>query len=246
MSACGPWRHFKDLQEPRAEVHTWCDASWAGCNSTMKSTSGGVIHIESHTLRTCSKSQSTIALPSAELERYAMARAASESLGMATLLAEFGKTAGVVIHVDAGAALGIARREGLWGLRHLQTNAFWRQSQSIKKFFRMAKVDGSNNRTDVLTKCVPRDMGEKHIMAISCEFRDGSFETAAQLHSLMRKERQLKHQLRNVGSKWQVLLAQRRDAIPFKIHIDFIIKTAESRSHIELRTGIGNLRDKIH
>ena len=149
-----------------------------------------------HTLCTYSKTQSNVALSSAESELYAMVRAASESLGISTLMKDFGQSAGIVIHVDASAALGIAQREGLGMLRHLQTNVLWLQSQAIKKAIRMAKVDGSKNPADMLTKCLPRDLSERHVKAINCAFQEGRAETAAQLHSLRRRERQLKHELR--------------------------------------------------
>ena len=70
------WKfHWQGQNE---QLQVWCDANWAGCRTTKKSTSGGVIQIGEHTLRTYSKTHSNIALSSAESKLYAMVKAVSE------------------------------------------------------------------------------------------------------------------------------------------------------------------------
>ena len=55
-------------QGPLKTVVGWSDSDWAGCPETRKSTSGGVIMIGSHVIRTWSTTQSVIATSSGEAE----------------------------------------------------------------------------------------------------------------------------------------------------------------------------------
>ena len=74
-----------------------------------------------------------------------MVNAASEGLGIMAMIQEFGRTVKLVMHVDASAALGIAQREGLGKLKHVQTHDLWLQSQAVKRALRMSKVDGTKS-----------------------------------------------------------------------------------------------------
>ena len=65
-----------------------------------------------HLLTTYSRTQSTIALSSAEAELYATVHGASEGLGMAAIALDFGKAVVPWMYVDAPAAIGIAQRKG--------------------------------------------------------------------------------------------------------------------------------------
>ena len=56
------------LQSRESELEGFSDSDWAGCRRTGKSTSGGVIKIGEHFLNAWSKTQSIIALSSAESE----------------------------------------------------------------------------------------------------------------------------------------------------------------------------------
>ena len=57
-----------DWQDPITNITSYSDSDWAGDKKTRKSTSGGVITIGSHYIKSWSKSQSVIALSSAEAE----------------------------------------------------------------------------------------------------------------------------------------------------------------------------------
>ena len=78
-----------------------------------------------HVIRVYSKTQSVIALSSAESEFYATTKSATESIGMVALLKDFGMTKTIVMEVDASAALGVIERKGIGRIRHLQTGALW-------------------------------------------------------------------------------------------------------------------------
>ena len=83
-------------------------------------------------IKSYSKTQSLIALSSAESELYAMVRAAAEALGIAAMIKDFGSEAKIHFFVDATAALGVAQRQGIGKIRHLQTNCLWIQDKAIK------------------------------------------------------------------------------------------------------------------
>ena len=59
----------------------------------------------SHPIRTLSKTQSTIALKSAEAELFGGAKTACETLGIASILKDLGQDAKLRMHMDASAAL---------------------------------------------------------------------------------------------------------------------------------------------
>lgn len=162
-----PW------QQEGEPIIAHSDANWAGCKVRRKSTSGATIHIGKHLIKTYSKTQSLIALSSAESELYAMVRASAESLGIMALLEDFGKNAMIQFYVGASAALGVAQRHGIGKIRHLQTNCLWIQEKAVKQAIKYIKVHGSLNPADINTKNVSRELIDKHVAAMGCCFRDG-------------------------------------------------------------------------
>ena len=69
-----PW------QEESKMITTYTDSDWAGCVKTARSTSGGILTMGGHVIKTYAKQQKVIALSSAEAELYAMVAASAESL----------------------------------------------------------------------------------------------------------------------------------------------------------------------
>ena len=105
-----------------------------------------------HVVKAWSKTQSLVALSSAESEFYATVKAATESMGVLAMLEDFREKATVRMHVDASAALGVIQRQGIGKIRHLATSALWIQSQQLRKVLSFAKVLGTLNPEDVFTK----------------------------------------------------------------------------------------------
>ena len=58
-------------------VNVWTDTDYAGCVETRKSTSGGLIMLGQHMVKSWSNTQSVLALSSGEAEYYGMVRGAS-------------------------------------------------------------------------------------------------------------------------------------------------------------------------
>ena len=71
-------------------VKTYSDADWAGCKQSRKSTTGGCIAIGTHIIKGWSKTQSLIALSSAESELYAILKASAETLGVMAMMKDLG------------------------------------------------------------------------------------------------------------------------------------------------------------
>ena len=67
------------------EVHVYTDSDWAGCRRTRKSTSGGMIMIGEHVIKSWSRTQKAITLSSGEAELVALVAGMSEGLGIRAL-----------------------------------------------------------------------------------------------------------------------------------------------------------------
>ena len=133
-------------------VNTYSDADWAGCRETRKSTTGGCIKIGDHNVKGWSKIQALIALPSGESEFYASLKAAAETLGILSMLTDFGWKMHGEVWGDASAALGIINRNGLGKTRHLDTGLLWIQQIAAEQIFKFGKVLGANGPADLFTK----------------------------------------------------------------------------------------------
>ena len=78
-------------QERASTMKVFSDADWAGCRRTRKSTSGGVLMIGSHYIKSWSSTQRSIALSSGESELLAAVKASSELIGALQLGEDWGK-----------------------------------------------------------------------------------------------------------------------------------------------------------
>lgn len=80
-----------------------------------------------HLLKRWSQPQATIALSPVEAELSAAVKASAESLGVASLLQDYGKTLKAHISGEASAATGIISRHRLGHVRHQNTAYLWIQ-----------------------------------------------------------------------------------------------------------------------
>jgi len=168
-------------QEATSKLTIFSDANYAGDKKSRKSTSGGCIMIGGHLIKSWSKSQTTVALSSAESELYACIKASCEGLGMLSMMKDYGFTMKGEIRSDASAALGIIARNGLGKMRHLDTTYLWIQEVSAEKKLLFDKVDGKENIADMMTKHVPKELSEDLSERMAVEFRSGRHEKAPEL-----------------------------------------------------------------
>ena len=135
-------------------INVWVDTDYAGCLETRKSTSGGVIMINQHTIKSWSVTQDIVALSSGEAEYYGMVRGGAQGLGALTLLNDMGVSMKLRLRTDASVAKSIASRRGIGRVRHIEVNQLWLQERVNIVHRKGARIEINNE-------------GEIHIIAAS-------------------------------------------------------------------------------
>jgi hypothetical protein len=136
-------------------IEVYVDSDWAGCKKTRKSTSGGVLKLGRHVLKTWSSTQATIATSSGEAELIAMYEGATRGLGLSSILSEMMMSPSLSLCrlcTDASVAKSFVSTRGLGRMRHLEVKLLWLQELVQKGRLRVSKVAGTNNVADALTK----------------------------------------------------------------------------------------------
>jgi len=174
----------------RAEgIDVYSDTDWSGCPRTRKSTSGGVVMVGSHCIRTWSSTQPSVTLSSGEAEFYGLVKASGAGLGHQSLLKDLGLSMPLCVWTDSTAALGIATRSGLGKLRHLETHTLWVQDKVRTGAFAVRKVAGEVNPADLFTKHLPSKEKIHQLTALfGCEYREGRAATAPLLRPAERQQ----------------------------------------------------------
>ena len=157
-------------QGPCPLVSAYSDSDWAGDRVSRKSTSGGCLVRGSHLIKCWAKGQHVIALSSGEAELYACVRASSEAVGLKSVMKDMGIEAGVEVHVDANAAIGMIMKEGLSGVRHIDTQFLWIQESVRGGRISVKKIDGTLNPADMFTKALGAQALEEHLRRLGCDW----------------------------------------------------------------------------
>ena len=98
------WQPHSDM------INSFTDSDWAGDRIGRKSTSGGLIQLGCHCIKSWSSTQTVIALSSGEAELYSIVKGASQSLGVQSMLKDSGYSFKVKIFTDASTGKSIASR----------------------------------------------------------------------------------------------------------------------------------------
>ena len=72
-----------------------------------------------------------------------------------------------MVHSDATAAIGIARRKGLGKIRHLDVTDLWIQDKVWSKQVGLKKVLGTDNPANIFTEHVERSILQKAMSTIN-------------------------------------------------------------------------------
>ena len=137
----------------RATITTYVDSDWAGCKSTRKSTSGGVLHLNGVCVHHYSRTQTTVALSSGEAELYAIGSGVAEALGLKNFLHELGIACTITICTDSSAARSITTRHGVTKqTKHIQLRYLYMQELVHNGTIKCDKILGTTNPSDILTK----------------------------------------------------------------------------------------------
>ena len=148
------WFRWQSEEELR-NISVFVDSDWAGCKVTRKSTSGGVLKVGQHVLKTWSATQPTIATSSGEAELIAMHDGASRAMGLQTAMFEMGlapKLSLLRVYTDSSVAKSFVATRGLGRMRHLEVKLLWLQEAVQKGRLIVGKVRGTVNIADALTK----------------------------------------------------------------------------------------------
>ncbi len=163
-------------------IDVYTDTDWAGCPRTRKSTSGGCVVLGRHTVKHWSSTQTSVALSSGEAEFAGVIRGSGQGLGYQALLKDLGVEVPVRVWTDSSAALGICSRQGLGGIRHLDTHMLWIQQAVRGRRIDLRKIDGEKNPADLLTKhSLSRSRLEALVELYDCKFLTGRAESAPRL-----------------------------------------------------------------
>ena len=169
------------FQAHTQELSVFVDTDFGGCQTTRRSTSGGIAMRGAHPVKHWSITQTTVALSSGEAELGGICRGASIALGIQALAKDLGIDLDVHLYTDATAAIGICRRRGLGKIRHLHVADLWVQDRIKKGDFKLSKVAGADNPADILTKHVSRDIMMKHMTKMGLVVEDGRAKSAPTL-----------------------------------------------------------------
>ena len=94
---------------------------------------------------------------------YVLVSAASEALGLVAMTEDFGDKSEAKLYADASAAIGVANRDGLGRIRHLDTQPLWLQQALRKRRLGLGKVLGTEKPSDWMTKHVDSKLLGQHV-----------------------------------------------------------------------------------
>ena len=218
-------------QDAPKAVKTYSDADWAGCEESGKSTTGGCIILGTHLIKGWSKTQSLIALSSAESESYVILKASAETFGVLSMLKDLGYILKGEVWGDASVALGIINRNGLGKTRHIDTSLLWVQETAAQQRLRYSKVLGRDGPADLYTKYRDTTTMDHHTERMKCQYCEGRADEAPKLHLLSKS---LEEYLSgNNHEDWEWLQAgSQRERVSSNIkggHLGLVIKRRISK-----------------
>ena len=156
-------------QEVAVVPHGFSDSEWACCRKTGKSTSGGLVMVGRHLVKSWSRTQDSVTLSSAGAELIALGKLAAETLGVRSMMADYSMVDSPgpsTLFADASAALSIAKRDGAGKMRHINVRGLWLQEKTVRQELTYRKVKEEDNPADGLTKHVRQELAEKYAISI--------------------------------------------------------------------------------
>ena len=124
-----------------------------------------------------SKTMGVLALSSGESELAAVVRAATEGLGLQSILSDFALCGHVALKSDATAAIGMVHRLGLGKVRHLAVGDLWIQHHVRSGNIRVSKMSGLESPSDAQTKCLGPGPLQRHSKACNWVPVDGEVQS---------------------------------------------------------------------
>ena len=156
-------------QSEQESLYSFSDSDFAGCRRTAKSTSGGVVMLGTHYIKSWSSTRKTIALSSGEAELTAVVKCSCETIGVLEWSADWSMELEGEILVDSSEALGVVGRKGAGKLRHVRVGQLWVQEKAESGELRYRKVKGTENPADLMTKALTGPEIQKYMAKISLQ-----------------------------------------------------------------------------
>ena len=136
----------------------------------------------SHLIKAWSSTQPNHALSSGEAEYYGSVKAGGSGLGYQALLEDIGAKLPLRVWTDSTAAMGVATRQGVGKIRHLDTRTLWMQQAVRSGRIELRKVKGTENPADLFTKHMPPQEKLEQVMNLfGCRFIAGRSKIAPKM-----------------------------------------------------------------
>ena len=171
------------IQKGVHSLNCFGDSDFAGEMSARKSTSGGILCLGDHAIKTWSSTQSVIALSTGEAELYAIDKAAATGMGGQSLLRDIGVDLDLRVFTDASTGTSLASRRGLGKVRHIAVNELWLQSHVQDKTVTLVKIKNKFNPSDMLTKYLIKAEIQQIMEHVEHDYESGRSTEAPKLVS---------------------------------------------------------------
>lgn len=133
------------------------DGDWAGDKETRRSSSAGIEFVGDHIMNDSSSTQATIALSSTESEYNAMVLDAGHGILTRNILRDMGyPIVSIILVSDRSGARGVAARQGVGKIRHLDVRTLWLQQRVKDKEIITQRIATDENVSDLGTKHLTR------------------------------------------------------------------------------------------
>jgi len=143
---------FPQSSSECTHVEAFSDSNWAVDPEDRKSVSSCIVMLGQAVIVSCCRTQTVVALSSAEAELIASTMATCEAMYVRTLLSELGVSLAVRVHIDASACIAILHKTGLSGLKHISVRLLHMQRLVREKIISIQKIAGELNCADLNTK----------------------------------------------------------------------------------------------
>ena len=142
----------------------WCDADYAGCPDTRRSTTGYLFTLNGGAISWCSRAQPTIAASTTEAEYMAQSEATREALWLLKACADLGKSpAPIQIFTDSQSALKLLKNPVIsQRSKHIDVRHHFTRERIAKGDVTFEYVPTGEMPADALTKSVPEQKLHAH------------------------------------------------------------------------------------
>eukprot|EP00435_Cladocopium_sp_Y103_P043647 s2238_g12.t1 len=164
------WHGVEETRDGKPyEIELYSDSDWASCKITRRSTSSGLIFVNSCCVHSYSRAQMSISLSSMEAEILAATSLLVEGIQLKQLLQVLlGDKGGLSnnaqiqmrLRLDSTSAQSFFNRLGPGRAKHLSTRLLWSQQAMRRKWFLVERVATRENPADLNTKPLSRERRE--------------------------------------------------------------------------------------